>query len=187
MSVPDTVRHGAAQVIRESYVELGYNYRMTDVQAAVGREQLKRLDTIVRRRRELAERYRTLLAALPVTILPEPSWARTNWQSFAVTLPDGVDQRAIMQAMLDAGVATRRGVMCSHLEPAFQHEPWSCGPDRACGCGGGRCARLARSERATDRTVLLPLFPQMTDAEQQRVVDALQQAWAGSALIHGTP
>ena len=57
MSVPDTVRHSAKQVILEEYRCLGYNYRMTDIQAAIGIEQMKRLDEIVRRRRELAARY----------------------------------------------------------------------------------------------------------------------------------
>src|SRR5205807_5761474 len=79
MSVPDTVRHGSPQVIFESYPELGYNYRMTDIQAAVGREQLKRLPDLVARRRELADRYRRMLAEIPRLELPfEPEWARSN-------------------------------------------------------------------------------------------------------------
>ena len=83
MSVPDTVRHGSDQVIFESYPTVGYNYRMTDIQAAVGREQLKRLPGIVRERRELAARYRELLAPIAGLGLPhEPAWARSNWQSF---------------------------------------------------------------------------------------------------------
>src|SRR5690606_22821775 len=65
MSVPDTVRHGSREVIFESYPVLGYNYRMTDIQAAVGREQLKRLGDIVAKRRAIAERYRALLADVP--------------------------------------------------------------------------------------------------------------------------
>ena len=88
MSVPDTVRHGAKQVIFESYPVLGYNYRMTDIQAAVGREQLKRLPEIVARRRAIADRYRELLAGMPGLGLPvEPDWARSNWQSYCVRLP----------------------------------------------------------------------------------------------------
>ena len=88
MSIPDTVRHGSPQVLFESYPIVGYNYRMTDIQAAVGREQLKRLDGIVRQRRALADRYRTLLARIPRLRLPhEPDDARSNWQSYAVRLP----------------------------------------------------------------------------------------------------
>ena len=121
MSVPDTVRHGANQVIFESYPVLGYNYRMTDIQAAVGREQLKRLPEIVARRRSLADRYLSCWRISPGWVSPlEPDWARSNWQSYCVRLPARCDQRAVMQAMLDAGVSTRRGIMCSHREEAYK-------------------------------------------------------------------
>lgn len=184
MGVPDTVRHGANQVIFESYEEVGFNYRMTDIQAAVGREQLKRLPAIIARRRAQVERYRALLADIPGLGLPsEPAWARSNWQSFAVRLPDGVDQRAAMQALLDAGISSRRGVMCAHREPAYaRREPWSCGsaPHPACDHAAGQCARLGESETAQDRGIILPLFHQMADAEQDRVAVALRSACAGA-------
>ncbi len=178
MSVPDTVRHGAAQVIFESYEELGYNYRMTDIQAAVGREQLKKLPGLLERRRRLAARYAELLAAIPGVLPPEqPAWARSNWQSYCVYLPDGVDQRAIMQSMLDDGVSSRRGIMCSHREPAYAREPWSCGSgDGRCTCAGGSCERLRNSEHAQERSIILPLYDKLTDADQDRVVAALGNA-----------
>ena len=163
MSVPDTVRHGSPQVIFESYPILGFNYRMTDIQAAVGREQLKRLPEIIAVRRTLAQRYRTLLAGIPGIELPkEPAFARSNWQSFCVRLPDHCDQRTVMQAALDQGIATRRGVMCSHREPVYSGAPL-------------RCA-LPHSEAANDRCIILPLFPQMTAAEQERVAAGIRQA-----------
>jgi perosamine synthetase len=178
MDVPDTVRHGSAQVIFESYPMLGYNYRMTDVQAAVGREQLKRLPDILGRRRELAGRYRQLLGTIPGLGAPsEPEWARSNWQSYCVWLPPGCDQRRGMQALLDEGVSSRRGVMCSHREPAYARESWSCGEGPGpCGCPVGQCRRLVESERAQDETILLPLFPQMTEEDQDRVVQCLARA-----------
>jgi perosamine synthetase len=177
MSVPDTVRHGANQVIFESYPILGFNYRMTDIQAAIGREQLKRLPGIVARRRELADRYRELLPDIPGVIPPlEPSWARSNWQSYCIRLPEGCYQRRVMQGMLDAGVATRRGIMCSHREPTYIGErSWSCeiGPGN-CGCSPSSCARLQESEKAQDHSILLPLYQQMTNEEQDLVVKALR-------------
>jgi len=178
MSVPDSTRHTATQVIFEAYPELGFNYRMTDIQAAVGIEQLKRLPGHLGRRRRLAERYRTLLADIPGLGLPrQPEWARSNWQSFCVRLPEGRDQRQVMQALLDAGVASRRGIMCAHREAAYPPGTWSCGGDGgACGCAPGACERLRQSELAQDRTILLPLFPQMTFAQQDRVVAALRAA-----------
>ncbi len=179
MSVPDTMRHGSAQVIFETYPDLGFNYRMTDIQAAVGCEQLKRLPEIVARRRELADRYRSLLAEIPGLGLPvEPNWARSNWQSFSVRLPEGCDQCQVMQSMLDVGVATRRGIMCSHREAAYvPPRPWSCGIGPAdCVCATGHCQRLRHSEEAQDQTIILPLFPQMSIEQQDQVVAALSRA-----------
>jgi len=178
MGVPDTVRHGTNQVIFETYDELGYNYRLTDLQAAVGRQQLKRLPEILARRRAQAERYRHLLASIPGLVLPvEPIWARTNWQSYCVRLPAGTDQRQVMQTLLDMGVSTRRGIMSAHRERAYAAEPWSCGVVAdACACPAGSCARLAESERAQEQTIILPLFHQLTDDEQALVARALQEA-----------
>ena len=172
MSVPDTARHAAKSVVFEEYTEPGYNYRMTDIQAAIGRVQLKRLPEIVRHRRELAQRYFDLLADIPGLGLPvEPEWARSNWQSFCVRLPDGADQRAVMQAMLDAGIATRRGIMNAHLEPAYRREPWKCahGRNRDCAC-------LQESEKAQQQCIILPLFHQMTDDQQRTVAESLKAA-----------
>jgi perosamine synthetase len=177
MSVPDTVRHASRQVVFENYDIVGYNYRMTDTQAAVGREQLKRLPELVARRRELVQCYRVKLNDIPGLLLPaEPSWARTNWQSFCVILPAHCDQKQVMQHMLDRGVATRRGVMCSHREPAYRESRW-CGVDPgACECAPGECRRLSHSEWANDHAILLPLFHQISEVEMDRVADALRAA-----------
>ena len=170
MSLSDTVRHSSSQVKFEEYPELGYNYRMTDIQAAVGREQLKRLPEIISRRRELAARYGTLLSNVPgVTAPDEPSFARSNWQSYSVRLPDACDQIQIMQFMLVRGIATRRGIMCSHREPAYSN-----GEYRA-------ASHLTESEAAQDHCIILPLFHQMTVEEQDRVVSALRAAVAFAA------
>ncbi len=163
MSVPDTVRHGSNQVIFESYPTLGYNYRMTDIQAAVGREQLKRLPEIIARRRALADRYRALLAEVPGIELPcEPAWAHSNWQSFCVRLPAQCDQRAVMQYMLENGVSARRGIMCSHREEAYR----DFSPRQP----------LPHSEQTQEHCILLPLFHQMTESEQEQAAAALKQA-----------
>ncbi len=177
MSVPDTARHASAQVIFEAYPILGHNYRMTDIQAAVGREQLKRLPAVLERRRALARRYLDGLAGLPGLALPdEPEWARTNWQSFCVRLGDGLDQRAVMQRLLDEGISTRRGVMCAHREAAYPEGTWTCRPQgRDCSCAPGTCARLAESERAQDRGLILPLYDQLSHADQDRVIQALRR------------
>jgi len=163
MSVPDTVRHSASDIIFESYPTVGYNYRMTDIQASVGREQLKRLPEIVRTRRALAVQYGELLKDFPQLELPfEPPGARSNWQSYAVKIARHEDQRPIMQAMLEAGVATRRGIMCTHREPAYAALPLR--------------FPLKVSEDIQDRTILIPLFAQITPQEQVLVSTALTAA-----------
>ncbi len=161
MNVPAHTRHTADQVIWESYDTPGFNYRMTDIQGAIGRVQVRRLPEIIARRRELAAVYGGLLEGAPV----EPEGVRSNWQSYAVRLKDGLDQRAVMQGLLDRGVATRRGVMCAHREGAFPPGSW-----RAATGGGLPC-----SEEAQDRTIVLPLYPSMTFEEQMQVVTALRE------------
>jgi dTDP-4-amino-4,6-dideoxygalactose transaminase len=112
----------------------------------------------------------------------EPEWARSNWQSFCVRLPAGCDQRQTMQALLELGIATRRGIMCAHREPAYAQERWSCGVGPgACGCAAGRCARLAQSESAQDQSIILPVFHEMTDAEQQAVAAAVRKVLTAKA------
>ena len=184
MSVPDTARHAAERVIFESYDDLGFNYRLTDIHAAIGRVQLARLPEMVRRRRVLARRYHEMLAEIPgLRPQVEPDWARSNWQSYCVRLPEGVSQLRVMQAMLDRGVATRRGIMCSHREPAYRKQPWRCRAS-ACDrdCPPGSCVRLRRSEEAQDQSIILPLFQQMTEEEQREVVRALREGCSGPGI-----
>ncbi|HMI93785.1 MAG TPA: DegT/DnrJ/EryC1/StrS family aminotransferase [Polyangiales bacterium] len=166
MSVNASARHNAREVVFEEHSTFGYNYRMTDPQAAIGREQLKRLPEIVTTRRRLAERYRELMADIAGLGLPfEPAYARTNWQSYCVALPEGCDQRAVMQYLLDRGVASRRGVMNAHRElPYAAHALRS----------------LPHSDRGRDRHLTLPLYPQMLDDDQLYVAQVLRDACAAT-------
>ena len=176
MSMPDTVRHSSPKVIFESYPELGFNYRLTDIQAAIGREQLKRIPGAILQRRQMAALYSQLLAEIPGLILPrEPEWAHSNWQSYCVRLPKTTNQRAVMQHVLDQGIATRRGIMCAHLEPAYlAPSTWRCA---TVGCEpGNSCPNLVESERAQGEGVIVPLFSGMTEEQQERVATALRQA-----------
>ncbi len=161
MSVSDAVRHGSAQVIFEDYLTVGFNYRMTDIQAAIGRCQLDKLPALVAQRRVHARRYAELLAGVDGIEVPhEPPWARSNWQSYCVRLSEQVDQTRLMQCLLDRGIATRRGIMCSHRELPYRDTAQ---------------ASLVHSEIAQDHSILLPIYAQMTEAEQNLVVDVLKQ------------
>jgi perosamine synthetase len=150
----------------ERYVEPGFNFRLSDLLAAVGLVQLDRLDEIVARRRALASVYHEALHELPLRqVVGDPPWGRANYQSFWVELEDDrVGTRDVVLARLfDAGVLARRGIMAAHLEPAFA------GIDRA---------PLPVTERMTERSLILPLFHTMTEQDQGRVVDALSAALA---------
>jgi len=166
MSVSDTARHASTRVISETYPVVGFNYRLTDIQGAIGREQLNRLPAIVVRRRLLADRYRAGLTGVLGVLLPvEPSWAQSNWQSYVVRVESASRQHSVMQRLLDDGIATRRGVMNSHREAAYPHGSWTMAP-------GG----LSRSEQAQDTGIVLPLYHQLTESEQDRVIAVLIDA-----------
>lgn len=165
-SVSDLARHSAATVIIEAYEELGYNYRMTDIQAAIGLEQLKKLDAILVRRRELAERYNARLAEIPGVTPPyAPDDAPHTYQSYCVWLDPTITppRETIMERMLAEGVATRRGVMAIHEEPYYAKR-------------FGHVS-LPVTEAATRQTLLLPLYMTMSNAEQDRVIEALRRSF----------
>jgi perosamine synthetase len=163
MSLSDQHRHAADKVLIEEYPEVGFNYRMTDLQAAIGVEQMKRLDGILVRRRQLAERYTRLLAGIPGIEPPfVPEYATPNYQSYAVRLGDGfpLSRNDLMEFLLGRGIAARRGIMTSHREKPYPGH------------------QLPITDRASDQSLLLPLYPTMTEAEQDRVVAALEDSHA---------
>jgi dTDP-4-amino-4,6-dideoxygalactose transaminase len=162
MSVSDAARHNTRKVVIEEYPILGYNHRLTDLQAAIGIEQMKRLDELVRRRVELATRYNRLLSDFHWLQTPYvPSFADPNFQSYAVSLKTDcpITRDGLLQALLDAGVSAKRGVMVIHRERSYTENYGN--------------QNFPLTEKASDSSLLLPLFPQMTMAEQDRVVAAL--------------
>jgi perosamine synthetase len=171
MDLSGVARHASRQPVIEHYLELGFNFRMTDIQAAIGLVQLGKLGKLIRRRRVLAQRYQQLLGSLPgVRTITDPEYGTTNYQSFWVLLPDEfpVSRDELLQRLAEAGVSARRGIMAAHLEPAYQglrHDP------------------LPVTERLTARTLILPLFHDLTESQQDIVVSAI--AAAGPHGCHG--
>ncbi len=183
MSVNDMTRHRAGTVIFEKYPVVGYNYRLTDIQASIGLVQLGRLPGLLEERRRLARAYDQALGGHPGIQLPEePDAARSNWQSYCIRLRPPHRQRTVMEALLAAGISTRRGVMCAHREEAFRGDgDWSCpGRRPQCGCPPANCRRLPVSEAVQDDGVILPLFPGMTREEQNNVIGELLAALENS-------
>jgi dTDP-4-amino-4,6-dideoxygalactose transaminase len=174
MSVSAADRHAAGRLVLEQYLETGYNYRMTDLQAAIGLVQLGRLDAMVARRRALARRYHQRLAQVPgLAMVGDPPWGTTNYQSFWILLPDDfpVTRNQLLERLLAAGISARRGIMASHLEPAYAYSPGA-GPGAGAG-GTWRSAELPETERLTSRSLILPLFHDLTEADQDRVVEVV--------------
>jgi perosamine synthetase len=161
MSVGAAERHASGAAVLEEYLEVGFNFRMTDIQAAIGIVQLGRLDAIVERRRALAARYRALLGDVPGLRFPdEPPGATSNFQSLWAELPAGVDRNAVLARLQEDGISCRRGIMAAHLEPAY---------------AGIAHAPLPVTERLTARTLILPLYHTMSEPEQERVALALRR------------
>lgn len=156
-------RHATGTTEIEEYRELGWNYRMTDIQAAVGLVQLRKLDGILAERHRLAARYDELLGADPRIVVPyAPPERPHTYQSYCVWLHGGAPRAAVMAYLAERGIATRRGVMASHLEPFYR----AMYPQLV----------LPVTERATAETLLLPLYVGMTEEEQDTVVTALREA-----------
>jgi perosamine synthetase len=167
MSVPDTVRHSSKQVVFEEYPEMGFNYRMTDIQAAVGRVQLSRLDEFLIRRRAIAANYSAALAEIPGLVPPaQAANARPNFQSYAVRVTERfpISRDELMQGLLDRGISTRRGIMNSHQEPAYADQGW----------------KLPHSEAARDSVILLPIYHQLTDDDQNYVIEQIRELSRGA-------
>jgi dTDP-4-amino-4,6-dideoxygalactose transaminase len=166
MSVSAADRHNGGSAVIEQYLETAFNYRMTDIQAAVGLVQLSKLDAIIARRRELAARYHELLDGVVETVR-DPEHGTTNYQSFWVWLPEGADRQEVLAGLAERGVSARRGIMASHLEPAYEGHP---------------STALPVTEAFTARTLILPLFHDMTESEQDTVVSALSETLHTSRL-----
>ena len=164
MSVSDLERHGSDRVIIEEYDELGFNYRMTDIQASIGLVQLRRLDELLRVRRDRAKRYNEELSEIRGIEVPYvPPYTEHTYQSYCLRLTKEcrLDREELMTNLLRRGIATRRGVMASHLEKTYTSRY-------------GR-VRLPVTEEATRTTMLIPLYAAMTDEEQSYVIDALRE------------
>jgi perosamine synthetase len=162
MSLSDFERHDAAPTTFETYPEIGYNFRITDVQAAIGLCQLDRLDDLLTQRREVAERYMAALGTLDWMEMPfVPAHVTPNWQSFQVRVrPSGpVGRNDLMQLMHERGIATRRGVMASHREAPYRHLK----------------AHLPQTDRAADECLQLPMHAGMSKSDVDAVVAALRQ------------
>ncbi|OGK25497.1 aminotransferase DegT [Candidatus Roizmanbacteria bacterium RIFCSPLOWO2_01_FULL_37_13] len=166
MSIDDRTRHEAKKIIIEKYLELGYNFRMTDIQASLGITQLKKVDFILKKRREIAEKYNQAFKKIPYLVVPsEKNGNKTNYQSYTIQLKKNspISRKKLMGELLKRDIATRRGVMLIHKEPAYRNlYPH---------------LRVPNSEYISKNSVTLPLYVQMTRREIKRVIKALAEVF----------
>jgi perosamine synthetase len=160
MSVNDRARHSSEKIIFESYEEIGYNYRMTDIQAAIGIRQLEKLDWIVEERRKIARQYNEALKKFDCIRLPlEKEGYISNYQSYSIYLKKNclIERDELMQRLLDRGISTRRGVMTIHREPAYKKY--------------FNELNLPLSEDLSDRSIIIPLYVPMNQEEIKYVIE----------------
>lgn len=166
MDVSAADRHGSTLAPQESYGEIGFNFRMTDMQAAVGLVQLSKLERMVERRRELAARYQQALAGVPgLRCVQDPEYGTSNYQSFWVEVghPFPLDREQLLAKLAEDGISARRGIMASHLQPAYDGH-------------SGHTIPLPVTERLTANTLILPLYHDLSEAEQDRVIASVLSA-----------
>jgi len=162
MSINDRVRHESSKIIFEDHLEIGYNYRMTDIQASVGIKQLEKLDWIIEERRKIAKQYHEALKDIQCIQLPiEADGFFSNYQSYSIYLKDNCPLRRndLMQKMLDSGISTRRGIMTIHRETAYKIECIS--------------NKLPISEEVSDNSIIIPLYVPMEPEDVEKIITHL--------------
>lgn len=164
MSIPDTERYKAKKLLIEQYISVGYNYRMSDIHAAIGIEQMRKLDYILKKRKELAMSYNKALKEIPFLSIPKiPDYAEPNFQSYIIRLKKNspISRNDLINKLLEKGIEAKPGIMTIHREPAYKDI-----------CKG---LLLPESESVCDDCIILPLYPQMTAQEQNYVIDSISK------------
>jgi len=154
--------------------EAGYNYRMTDIQAAIGIVQFRKLEEIIRLRTLLADHYNEAISKLPALRTPKQSGDSVpNYQSFVVELVDeSISREALLGFMVENGIQCVPGIQPIHLEPAYSEKH----SDRD----------LPETLRAAERSFFLPLYPTLTHQEQELVISSLKKAFDKSIMTKET-
>lgn len=166
MSVSAAERHASILAPAEEYLEVGFNYRMTDLQAAVGLVQLGRLRAAIQRRRELAANYANAFVGIEgLRLVSDPDYGTGNFQSCWLETGTAfpLSRDALMTHLAHDGISARRGIMAAHRQPAYA------GKDTG-------SASLEVTNWLTDHTLILPLYHQLELHDQVRVIDSVLRA-----------
>lgn len=166
MTVSDLARHKAGSIIFESYPGIGYNFRMSDVQAAIGIAQIDKLDKLLKKRADIAFAYNKAFAEHPYLDIPYvPAGYKHTYQSYLLKVKkeSPIRREEIMAKLAEAGIATRRGIMAIHLEPAYT--------------SGRNIISLPVTEENALSTMTIPLYPQMSRVEVDFVVNKIKKCF----------
>jgi len=154
-------RHESTKVLFEKYPLIGYNFRMSDMHAALGISQFSRVNAMLEKRRILAERYNQTFKNNTNIIIPfVPKGYTHTYQSYMIRIVNGAKtRRSIMQKLLDRGIATRPGVMATHLATPYRR----------------MCPKLSLpvTEKVAVDSLIIPLYPQMTTHDQDFVIQTI--------------
>jgi dTDP-4-amino-4,6-dideoxygalactose transaminase len=144
-------------------IELGFNYRLTDLQAALGESQLKRIDGFVARRRQLAARYDSLLRELPIELPFQSGECESAWHLYAIQLSDAKRRREVFEKLRSSGIGVNVHYIPVHLQPYYQRL-------------GFKAGDFPEAEKYYEGAISLPMYFGLSDESQDRVVDALTEA-----------
>lgn len=164
MSTNDLKRHLSKKIINEKYLEIGYNYRMTDVQAAIGIEQMNKLQMFLEERKKIAEIYNNAFGKIEALRIPsEPKKCQTNYQSYILYLTKKckIKRDDLMQKLLDEGISVRHGVMTAHTEKAYISK-------------FGK-TKLPISEDLSRRSIILPLYYGLKSREVIKIIKIIKK------------
>ena len=141
--------------------ELGFNYRLTDIQAAIGKVQLSKLDRFVDKRQQLVDRYDEAFAPLPIKRV-SAAGQRIAWHLYVIELPAELDRLESYLALQAKGIAVNVHYIPVHMQPYYQRQGFSVGDFPAC-------------EAYYASALTLPLFPELTVDEQELVIKAVEE------------
>lgn len=147
-------------------ITLGWNYRMTDIQAALGASQMYRIDEFVSRRRELAGRYDAAFAGSPIGVAARLDGAVSAWHLYVIQLEEarlGRSRKAVFEALRSSGIQVNVHYIPVHLQPYYQRLGFAPGDFPA-------------AERYYERAISLPMYAGLSDSEQERVISAVKHA-----------
>lgn len=142
-------------------LELGWNYRMTEMQAALGLSQMEQLDTFITRRRALADAYDTMLADLPLRRPGRQECAASSWHLYVIRLDDAARHRAVFDALRAGGIGVNLHYIPVHLQPYYRDMGFTPGD-------------FPKAEDYYARAISIPLHAGLTDAQQKQVVVVLR-------------